>query len=46
MHPKMTDKEKRIKQILNTLQPYVNGKLITSVFVKYWDELNELLTKK
>ena len=33
----------RIKKIMNTLQPYVNGKLITCVFEKYWEELKELM---
>ncbi|GAG06116.1 unnamed protein product [marine sediment metagenome] len=30
-------------QIINKLQPYVNGKLITDVFVNYWNELVELI---
>ena len=33
----------RIEQIIDRLQPYVNGKLITHVFVSYWEELKELL---
>lgn len=36
-------KEVRIKQLISKLQPYVNGKLITNVFVKYWEELLELI---
>ena len=38
----MPEKEKQLK-LINKLQPYVNGKLITHVFVKYWDELVELI---
>ena len=30
-------------QIIDKLQPYVNGKLITCVFERYWDELKELI---
>ena len=37
------DKEKRIKQIFRTLRPYVNGRLITPVFEKYFNELEELV---
>jgi len=33
----------RIKLLLNKLQPYVNGKLITTVFIRYWEELKELI---
>ena len=40
------DKEKRIKQIFRTLRPYVNGRLITPVFEKYFDELEELVLKR
>ena len=40
------NKEKRIKQIFRTLKPYVNGKLITPVFAKYFKELEELLLKQ
>jgi len=35
--------EKRIDEIIKKLQPYVNGKLITHVFVRYWEELKELI---
>ena len=34
---------KRAKWIMRKLQPYVNGKLITSSFEKYWDELKEII---
>jgi len=37
------EKQKRIKKIVDTLDPYVNGKLITCVFEKYWKELKELI---
>ena len=37
-------KEKLIK-IMNKLQPYVNGALITSSFIKYWNEMRELIEK-
>ena len=30
-------------QIIRILDPYVNGKLITHVFVRYWNELKELI---
>ena len=34
---------KRAKRLIRTLEPYVNGKLITCVFEKYFQELKELL---
>ena len=37
-------KDRKLK-IIDTLQPYVNGKLITNVFVNYWDELVELIKR-
>ena len=30
-------------QIIKILQPYVNGKLITCVFERYWEELVEII---
>ena len=41
----MTEEEKkrRKRQIIDKLQPYINGKLITSVFIRYWNELKELI---
>lgn len=38
----MTPKSQELK-LIDKLQPYVNGKLITHVFVKYWDELVKLI---
>lgn len=41
---RMNEEElKRAKKIINTLESYVNGKLITCVFEKYFKELKELL---
>lgn len=37
--------KKRIKQIINKLDPYVAGELITNVFKKYWNELKEQIEK-
>lgn len=34
---------RRAKQIINTLEPYVNGKLITCVFEKYFKELKDII---
>ena len=34
---------KRIKKIFKALRPYVNGRLITVVFERYFDELEELV---
>lgn len=35
------EKEKRIKHIFRTLRPYIRGKLITIVFERYFNELEE-----
>jgi len=40
------NEDKRIRKIFRALRPYVNGKLVTSVFEKYFDELEELINKK
>ncbi len=32
---------KKLKKIIRVLDPYVNGRLITNVFDKYWKELCE-----
>lgn len=37
---------KRTKQIIRKLRPYVNGKLITGVFEKYFNELEQLINKE
>lgn len=37
--------KKRIRLIFDKLQPYINGKLITSVFERYWNELKEEVFK-
>lgn len=42
----MDKDSKRIKRIFTTLRPYVNGRLITVVFEKYFNELEELVSKK
>lgn len=42
----MNEDNKRIKKIFKTLRPYVNGKLITIVFERYFDELEKLVLKK
>ena len=39
---KMEEKHKEAKKIIKKLRPYVNGRLITGVFEKYFDELEEL----
>jgi len=40
------NENKRIKQIFRALRPYVNGELVTSVFKKYFDELEELVSER
>ena len=42
----MDEDSKRIKKIFTILRPYVNGRLITVVFEKYFNELEELINKK
>lgn len=37
------DKDKRIRKIFTVLRPYINGELITMVFKKYFNELEELI---
>lgn len=38
-------KDYTIKQLIDNLQPYVNGKLITHVFVRFWEELKERIDR-
>ena len=37
--------DKDVQNIIKKLQPYINGKLITDVFVKYWEKLKVLLNE-
>ena len=43
---KMEEDFKKMKKLVRTLRPYVNGGLITWVFEKYFDELEELINKE
>ena len=43
---KMEEDFKKMKKLVRTLRPYVNGRLITTVFEKYFDELEELINKE